>query len=185
MGQPPYSAVADWTRKLIAEHAAGRLTAAVFLCNANTDTGWFGALAEKGYPVLFTKGRIRFRHPDRSGNSPRYGQALFGVEVGRDAFAAAFADVAYVPGPEPPQTNAEKRAAVLALLADPDGAQWSDREIARRCRCSRPFLANLRRSLATVASETTRIYVTKHGTWATMRTGNIGRALATVVASAP
>lgn len=43
------------------------------------------------------------------------------------------------------RTNADKRRAVLALLQDPEWAQWSDGEIARRCKVSQPFVSGMRK----------------------------------------
>jgi ParB family chromosome partitioning protein len=99
---PPYAhpLVERFTAKLMTEHAAGRVTRAVILVNSATDAAWFAMLAEC-YPVLFTRGRVRFWRPDRSGDAPRYGQALFGVGVAPAAFAAAFADLAYAPNRSP------------------------------------------------------------------------------------
>jgi hypothetical protein len=42
------------------------------------------------------------------------------------------------------RSNADKRRAVLALLNDPEWSQLSDREIARRCNVSQPFVSGLR-----------------------------------------
>lgn len=46
-----------------------------------------------------------------------------------------------------PRTNDDKRRAVLLLLNDPAWAQWSDREIARRCVVGHPLVAKVRASL--------------------------------------
>ena len=62
---------------------------------------------------------------------------------------------------------AGKRRVVAALLRDEERGQWGDREIARRCKVSHTFVASIRSSPATVASET-RVFRTKHGTPATM-----------------
>ena len=43
-----------------------------------------------------------------------------------------------------PRTNADKRRAVEALLSDAEWSQWADREIARRCNVSAPFVATVR-----------------------------------------
>lgn len=43
------------------------------------------------------------------------------------------------------RTNADKRRAVLTILEDPEWSEWSDREIARRCGVTHPFVAKLRR----------------------------------------
>lgn len=53
------------------------------------------------------------------------------------------------------RSNADKRRAVLRLLEDPEWSRWSDREIARRCGVTHPFVANLRRELVEVVTVTT------------------------------
>lgn len=79
------------------------------------------------------------------------------------------------------RTNADKRKAVLTLLEDDAWSQWSDREIARRCKVSDRLVNNLRAELtANIRSETDtpdqpRTYTDRHGNTTTMRTGNIGR----------
>jgi hypothetical protein len=72
-----------------------------------------------------------------------------------------------------PRSNEDKRRAVFRLLDDPEWSKWSDREIARRCAVTHPFVNKLRASLETVTSEQ-RTYTTKHGTIATMDTSAIG-----------
>lgn len=42
------------------------------------------------------------------------------------------------------RSAADKRRAVMTLLGDPESRQWSDREIARRCQVSQPFVSKLR-----------------------------------------
>lgn len=42
------------------------------------------------------------------------------------------------------RTNADKRKAVQTLLDDPEWSAWSDREIARQCGVTHPFVANMR-----------------------------------------
>jgi hypothetical protein len=78
------------------------------------------------------------------------------------------------------RTNADKRKAVMTLLADEEWRQWSDKEIAKRCDVSYQFVADVRGSLSTVDSEkpTTRTYTTKHGTESTMRVGKTRQAFA-------
>lgn len=78
------------------------------------------------------------------------------------------------------RTNADKRAAVLLLLNDDEWSQWSDREIARRCGVSQPFVSKLR-------PETESSYndykienppprkVTRNGATYTIDTTNIGK----------
>lgn len=43
-----------------------------------------------------------------------------------------------------PRTNADKRRAVDRLLRDPEWSRWTDREIARVCKVSHPFVAKMR-----------------------------------------
>lgn len=45
------------------------------------------------------------------------------------------------------RTNADKRKAVRALLDDDEWAQWSDREIARRCGVGNKFVSDLRNTM--------------------------------------
>jgi transcriptional regulator with XRE-family HTH domain len=74
------------------------------------------------------------------------------------------------------RSREDKRNSVLKLLKDSEWSQWSDREIARRCQVSPDTVNRIRRSLSDSDSENeTRSYRTKHGTVATMNTGNIGR----------
>jgi hypothetical protein len=73
------------------------------------------------------------------------------------------------------RNNDDKRRAVQTLLSDPEWSEWSDREIARRCRVGAPFVAKQRAALTvTDYSQTDRRFTTRHGTVATMKTGNIG-----------
>jgi hypothetical protein len=72
------------------------------------------------------------------------------------------------------RTNADKRRAVSALLNDPEWSQWSDREIARRCAVSHPFVSALRETLTGNVTSEERRFRTKYGTEATMDTSNIG-----------
>lgn len=43
-----------------------------------------------------------------------------------------------------PRTNKDKRRAVTRMLDDPEFSQWSDREIARQCCVSQPFVSQIR-----------------------------------------
>jgi len=69
-------------------------------------------------------------------------------------------------------TNKDKRRIVTLFLNDPEWSKWSDRELARRCGVSHPFVSSLRSSLESVTSE--RTYTTKHGTVTTMDVTRIG-----------
>lgn len=74
---PPYSMPSRFVDKLIGEYQAGRIEHAIILVNNTTDTGWFHDLLTHAHAVCFTKGRIHFRSPIRTGDSPRQGQAFF------------------------------------------------------------------------------------------------------------
>lgn len=77
------------------------------------------------------------------------------------------------------RTIEDKRRAVLLLLNDPEWSGWADREIARQCVVSHPFVAKLREGLTgNVSSDETRTYTTKHGTQARMDTAAIGKGKA-------
>lgn len=69
---------------------------------------------------------------------------------------------------------------MLILLNDEEWAEWSDVEIAERCRVHHSTVADYRKSLAETESDnlppTTRTYTDKHGNVSTMNTENIGRA---------
>lgn len=77
------------------------------------------------------------------------------------------------------RTNEDKRRSVMTLLADPEWAAWSDREIARRCVVSYELVRQHRpKPSVTVNSDSEtaapRTYVTRHGTVSTMNTARIG-----------
>ncbi|MBN2319869.1 MAG: ParB N-terminal domain-containing protein [Acidobacteria bacterium] len=85
-------------------------------------------------------------------------------------------------------TNEDKRRAVSMLLKDPELRQWSDREIARRCKVSNTLVSNLRNTLSTVDSvatdssrpsedeeNKTRTYKNKQGSTSVMKTAQIGQ----------
>lgn len=90
------------------------------------------------------------------------------------------------------RSPADKRSAVLILLRDAEWGRWSDREIARACRVSHTFVADMRRGMVgdappavsgNVATDEPerRTYTTKHGTEATIIYYPV-RALQTAVA---
>jgi len=76
------------------------------------------------------------------------------------------------------RTNDDKRRAVMVLLEDEEWSAWSNREIARRCAVSDHLVADVRAGLTAYSrsedGRDPRTYTTKHGTPATMNTGNIG-----------
>lgn len=91
------------------------------------------------------------------------------------------------------RTVEDKRRAIDTLLNDPDWAKWNDSEIARRCKVDRQTVTRRRAALAEAApadshlrhATSERTYTTKHGTEATMATGNIGRQAEPEPAPAP
>lgn len=90
--------------------------------------------------------------------------------------------------PALPRSRQDKRRAVMTLLQDPQWKEWSDREIARQCKVSQPFVSKLRSNLTdniisenfrltdnVISDNTKRSYKTKHGTTAKMNTAKIGK----------
>jgi hypothetical protein len=75
------------------------------------------------------------------------------------------------------RSNEDKRKAVMTMLNDPDWAQWSNNQIAKKCGVSLDLVNRSRLSLNDSLSEEPqeRTYTTKHGTQAVMKTGNIGK----------
>jgi hypothetical protein len=72
------------------------------------------------------------------------------------------------------RTNADKHRAVERLLRDEEWSKWSNYEIAKRCAVSESYVRKIRPHYAqNVVTGVT--YTTKHGTQATMSTGNIGK----------
>lgn len=73
------------------------------------------------------------------------------------------------------RTNADKRRAVMTLLEDDEWGAWSDREIARRCGVSHPFVASIRAGLSGNDYQMTETRtVERGGTTYTQNTTNIG-----------
>jgi hypothetical protein len=74
-----------------------------------------------------------------------------------------------------PRSDNDKERAVLRLLDDPEWSKMTDREMARRCHVSHPYVAKVRAKHAAVTGNVTseRTYTTKHGTTATMKTAGI------------
>ena len=72
------------------------------------------------------------------------------------------------------RTNADKRRAVTTLLKDPEWAQWSDSEIARRCGVSQPFVGAIRRDaspITVIGDNATVKYVDRWGNESVMVPG--------------
>ncbi|MEC4818037.1 MAG: ParB N-terminal domain-containing protein [Scytonema sp. PMC 1069.18] len=79
--------------------------------------------------------------------------------------------------PALPRSRQDKHRAVLTLLQDREWGTWSDREIAKQCKVSQPFVSRLKNNLTdnVISEKAKRTYKTKHGTIAKMNTTNIGK----------
>lgn len=80
--------------------------------------------------------------------------------------------------PALPRSREDKLQAVLTLLQDPEWEKWSDRQIAKQCKVSQPFVSKLRQNLTdnVISENSTRIYKTKYGTVTKMNTAKIGKS---------
>lgn len=77
---PPYNETLIWCQKLLAEYDANRVTAAILLVNANTETDWFQPLLS--HWVCFTSERIPFWTPGGGVSRPLSGNAF--VYLGKE-----------------------------------------------------------------------------------------------------
>lgn len=78
--------------------------------------------------------------------------------------------------PALPRSREDKRRAITTLLQDPEWGEWSDREIAIRCKVDHKTVGKIRTLLTgEFPSEKSRVYKTKHGSVASMNTANIGK----------
>ncbi len=85
------------------------------------------------------------------------------------------------------RSNADKRKAVKTLLDDPEWSKWSNEKIAATCAVSPHTVADVKKAHSANAELEIKnahsanaelesvTYTTKHGTTATMRTGNVGK----------
>jgi len=102
---PPYGkGIGPWIEKVRAEHEAGRVTAAVVLVKAATDTRWFRLLSER-FPRCEVAGRLKFSGCKAPAPFP---SVLFylGDEVQR--FAEVFARFGVLVAPLPAAREAEE-----------------------------------------------------------------------------
>ena len=75
------------------------------------------------------------------------------------------------------RTRETKRRSVMTLLRDPEWGQWSDREIARKCKVSNTLVSNLRKNLTVnIDSDNHKNYKDKYGNISKMDTTNIGKS---------
>lgn len=74
------------------------------------------------------------------------------------------------------RTNDDKRRAVMTLLEDGEWANWSDRQIARQCGVSQPFVSKMRTSLSDNGYQMAEARtVVRNGTTYQQNTANIGK----------
>ena len=102
---PPYGkGIGPWIEKVREEHEAGRVTAAVVLVKAATDTRWFRLLSER-FPRCEVAGRLKFSGCKAPAPFP---SVLFylGDEVQR--FAEVFARFGVLVAPLPAARGAEE-----------------------------------------------------------------------------
>ncbi len=86
---PPYGReTVKWIQKLKEEYEAGRVSAAVVLVAARTDTAWFALLRE--FPRCFLRGRLTFSEHENSAAFPSVAIYLGDNMV---AFVRAFGDM--------------------------------------------------------------------------------------------
>lgn len=85
---PPYNpsgTISKWVKKLLDEVKAGRVTEAIVLIPAYTDTASFTLLRD--YPVCLVRGRLTFKGNDEPARFP---SAIFYIGHNTSAFGAAF-----------------------------------------------------------------------------------------------
>jgi hypothetical protein len=73
------------------------------------------------------------------------------------------------------RTNADKRNAVMLLLADNEWQSWSDNEISKQCAVSVSFVGDCRKSISNPIIDSTPRTVTRNGTTYQQNTSNIGK----------
>lgn len=99
---PPYgrddgeSNQAIWSRRLMDEYAAGRVTQAILLVNAVPGNSWFVPL--KRFPICFPDSRIRFYNEDTEAGQPTHSNALIYFGPNRDRFEEVFSRFGAVMG---------------------------------------------------------------------------------------
>ena len=92
---PPYSKdlLAQFVQKLIDEHQASHVGAAILLVNNFTDSDWFQNACGACAAMCFPRGRIYFKNASGKIDRPLNGQAFFyfGKEI--TAFRSVFATI--------------------------------------------------------------------------------------------
>jgi phage N-6-adenine-methyltransferase len=95
---PPYShpVLGRFVVKLLREIDIGRVSSAILLTNALTDTRWFHTAARASEAICFTRRRIRFLAPDGTLAQPVQGQAFFYFGDDRLGFCRLFQNIGAV-----------------------------------------------------------------------------------------
>jgi phage N-6-adenine-methyltransferase len=91
---PPYSQpeIGEFSKKMVDEVRAGRVSEGIMLTHNYTDTAWFHLLQSQASMICFTRGRIKFVDVSGDDCAPTQGQAFsyFGDNI--EGFAEEFAD---------------------------------------------------------------------------------------------
>jgi phage N-6-adenine-methyltransferase len=120
---PPYSCPGVWMKKMQAEVAEGRVTEAIALVPAATDTNWLSPVL-KTQPVCFWKGRIKFLDANYQPKlSARQSHVLVYWGENWQKFREVFEEYGFVSVPIPPSTKSDTHNQVLgenaSLLISP------------------------------------------------------------------
>jgi|GEM_PF-1159628 len=75
-----------------------------------------------------------------------------------------------------PRNDDDKRRAVTTLLTDEEWNNWSDNQIAKKCKVSQPFVSKLRKELEEPETTKPKRTYERNGKTHTMRTNNIGKS---------
>ena len=114
---PPYGRVIGlWIDKLVKEYQARRVTQAIALLPARTDTRWMARL--RSFPRCFLRGRLKFSGCENSAPFPSVVMAL-GCDL--EAFVVAFGDIGDV------CRLVEKCDVISCSMLDPIDAEFSTR----------------------------------------------------------
>ncbi len=104
---PPYERglIDRFVAKLLAERAAGRVTAAIMLTHNYTDNEWFQGAAAVADALCFTNGRIRFINAQGELATPTQGQCFFFFGPDVERFKSEFASIGFIVVPVHKQTD--------------------------------------------------------------------------------
>jgi hypothetical protein len=95
---PPYSGglVDKFCDRITSSYTNGSVTAACVLVNNATETNWFQTVARVAAAICFTRGRIRFWHPEKPSITPLQGQAILYLGDHTTLFRTEFAQFGLV-----------------------------------------------------------------------------------------